>query len=373
MIVAVLLSIATGTSWSGATTRLDEVGLEQSGVAYLGPLTTLVSELTQAQSAAVRGGQTQAVVVTGALNGVDRVDRAHGAALGVRKRWADTRKAINEVIAGRAGTIGVFEQYDEALSLVRQLARRIADTSGLVVDPEVDASYLAEAVLTQLPDIMINAGRAANLAVLDAAGTEGDTMAPIRVAVARYDVAVAAESVGIGLAKALDETSSPTLGPNITGQLDAFRSAVDSFVPSGTRLRGLETTDPATLDRNATLVRQAARPLAEAILSELDGLLSERRSALRWQQIRTGAVTAIALLLAVALLWRTIAGNLRLRSKPFGGHHVFDVGADGVVSASDQTPDTALIDPHDFAAVEELLQSSPASPQRRMERDRDAL
>lgn len=301
--MVVLLVVAMVTGWNSATTEVDRVAAERGGVAYLRPLTTLISELAEAESASVRGMEIQTVAINGAINAVDSADREYGQSLEVRTRWSDIRKIINETIERDQGSLEAFEQYSEVLTLIRQLIRRIADTSGLRLDPSLDTSHLARAALVELPDVIIGAGKAADLAVLDNTGGEAETTRLTRVAVARYEIAVAAETVGIGLARAQDETASRTLGTTIPAQLDAFRSAVDAFVPSGTRLRGLGPSDPASITHLAELVRQAARPLAEAVLDELDDILRQRQDSLCTRRLRTSALPGLATLLAVVVAW----------------------------------------------------------------------
>jgi hypothetical protein len=363
--VAVLFSLATAQAWNTTTSSVDVVATERVGVAYLRPLTALIGELTEAQSTAVRGGDVQVIAVNGAINNVDSVDRRYGARLTVHERWTETRKAINEVITANATAAGAFDQYGEVVALVRQLVREIADTSMLVLDRAIDSDYLATAAISQLPDIIIGAGRASDLAALG--GTDQTTQT--QISVARYNVAVLAESIGVGVAKALDNTDSRTLGVNITGQLDAFRSAVDSFVPSGTRLRSLDPIDGGTLARTATTVRQAARPLSDAVIGELDSALAAREDTLGWQRLRFLATTILGLVAVLGLMGWLFA-SVRTREVDSGEHPA----ADEQPSASQRRgqSETALIDPRDLLAVEEMMHAGGAVGARRGERGRDA-
>jgi methyl-accepting chemotaxis protein len=371
LVIAVLFGVATWQSWTATSPAVARATDERAGIRYLKPLTALIGELAEAQSTAVRGGDVQAAAVTSAISAVDAADRDTGSRLQVRRRWADTRKAITEVLAGQPATTGAFEQYGEVIALVRQLVRQLTDTAKLVLDPAVDTAYLANAAFVQLPNVIVGAGRAADLAAIDAAG-RADPMARTQIAVARYDVAVAAESVGVGLAKALDDTASTTLGSNITGQLDAFRSAVDSFIPSGTRLRGLGALDAANLARTATTVRQSARPLLETVVGELDSLLRSREDTVGWQRLRALATALLGLIVAVVLGWRLRVAAVAPVDRAADGEP-----ADGAARASGVPrqrgrPETELIDPSDLLAVEELMHAGRAQRDRRGERAADA-
>lgn len=366
--VAVLFSLATAQAWITTTSSVDVVATERAGVAYLRPLTALIGELTEAQSTAVHGGEVQVIAVNGAINNVDSVDRRYGARLAVHERWTETRKAINEVITAQATAAGAFDQYGEVVALVRQLVREIADTSKLVLDRAIDSAYLATAAINQLPDIIIGAGRASDLAALG--GTDQTTQT--QISVARYDVAVLAESIGVGLAKALDNTDSRTLGGNITGQLDAFRSAVDSFVPSGTRLRSLNPIDGATLTRTASTVRQAASPLADAVIGELDSALAGRENTLGWQRLRFLATTLLGLVAVLGLMgWLFASVRTGRTGDVDPGEHPADDEQPSATHRRGQS-ETALIDPRDLLAVEEMMHAGGAVGARRGERGRDA-
>ena len=374
LVIAVLFIVATAQGWSSTSGEVSTATAERHGIAYLRPLNTLVSTLAGAQSTAVRGGQVAESEVTAAMDDVDDVDDRYGSELQASKRWSDIRRTIREILAAKPTGVEAYEQYGEASAVVRQLQKRIADSSELVLDRAIDSSYLVDAALQQLPDVLIAAGRAADLATLDAATPieSQDSTVQTRIAVARYDVAVAAEAVGVGLAKSLDGTASRTLGPHITGQLDAFRSAVDSFVPSGTRLRGLDRTDASNLYRTATLVRQAAGPLADAVFGELDSILSDRVDTLGWQRLRAMLVTLFGLLVALLLGWWMIP-----RSKAGAEADSDDIeGSVPEQRAADRPrgarPETAVIDPRDLRAVEELMHAGRAIRGRRRERDHDA-
>src|SRR5262249_12604260 len=154
------------------------------------------------------------------------------------QRWADLRTQITSATTARLTGEAAYRTYTGMVTLAVELAREAGGTSNLILDPELDTYYLMDTALLRGPDVLLSAGRAAALAVL--ATLTPSEAGRSRVAVARYQVAVASDAVGAGLRKALDATDSTTLGQNVTGQLDAFRSAVDTFVPPATLLQTLD-------------------------------------------------------------------------------------------------------------------------------------
>jgi hypothetical protein len=377
LLIALLFLLATVDTWTGTSSDIRVIGAERDGIRYLRPLTALMTELGQARSIAVRGGQIQEDSLRRAVASVDSADRASGVKLSVRRRWTDIRKAINTVVTAKPVLAAAVDEYGDVVVLVRQLVREVADGSKLVLDPEIDSSYLVDAVLRYLPDVTIGAGVAADLALIDPADGDApaggvDSATQARVAVARYSVAVAAEAVSIDLGRSLEQSTERDLGANITRQLDAFRSAVDAFVPSGTRLRGLEPTDPATLSRTGLQVQQAAQGLVDAVLDELDGVLRARAHAIGWQRLRSAGLTGLGLLIALFLAgwcvrngWDGTDGGPEPTDDP-------QVPARRTPVSTRGSKETTPIDPRDLLAVQELLHAGRPGDSRRRERGNDA-
>jgi hypothetical protein len=291
-------------SWSATSKGLSDVEAERHGVAYLQPLVQLVGELTDAQSAAVRGAQPNATQIDAAVTAVDGADDTHGDPLGTHRRWSELRGRIATLMGQRLGGEQAYAAYSAVVALSVDLIRKIGDSSRLVPDPQLDTYYLADAALMRVPDVLVGAGRAADLATLaDRTPTDG---AQTRVSVARYQVAVASEELSTSLHKALDsravDGAAATLGPNLAGQLDAFTSAVDAFVPPAMWLQSLSKVDTASLTGGADRVRQQTRPLAGAALGELDSLLRERQDQLSIRQTWTMLGAGVGVLLLGALL-----------------------------------------------------------------------
>jgi hypothetical protein len=292
-------------SWSVTSRGQANVEAERHGVAYLQPLVQLVGELTDAQSAAVRGAQPDANQIDAAVTAVDTADDTNGDPLGTHRRWSELRGRIATLVGQHLGGEQAYAAYSAVVALAVDLVRKVGDSSRLVPDPQLDAYYLADATLLWVPDVLVSAGRAADLAVLaERAPSDG---AQTRVSVARYQVAVASEQMSTSLHKALDSkaqdgSGSPTLGPNLAGQLDAFTSAVDAFVPPAMWLQSLSKVDTVSLRSGSDRVRQQVRPLAGAALGELDSLLGERQDGLSIRQTWSMLGAGVGVLLLGALL-----------------------------------------------------------------------
>ncbi|MGC9670794.1 hypothetical protein ACNTMW_30130 [Planosporangium sp. 12N6] len=349
-----LFMFVMAQSWSVTSKGLSDVEAERHGVAYLQPLVQLIGELTDVQSTAVRGTHPDATQIDAAVTAVDAADDIHGDPLGSHRRWSELRGRIATLMGQRLAGEQAYAAYSSVVALAVDLVRRIGDAAKLVPDPQLDVYYLADAALVRVPDVIVGAGRAADLAVL-AERTPSDG-AQTRVSVARYQVSVAGEELSTSLHRALDTRSvdgaAAQLGPNLAGQLDAFTSAVDAFAPPAMWLQSLSKVDTPTVTGGADRVRQQTRPLAGAALGELDSLLSQRQDRLSTRQTWTmlGAVLAVLLLGAILSLLlparpRTLPGDGGVGEH---GHPValrgVDAGPFGADFPGGRFPGSALVD-----------------------------
>jgi methyl-accepting chemotaxis protein len=327
--VLVLLSLLTAglfatvarQSWtvSSADTRL--VLDERHRLAYLGPLAHLVGALTETQSAAVRGAPVDGGAVQSAVDAVETADHRYRDALGTGQRWDELRGRINVAMAKPGTGSAAYETFAQLLTLTMDLIQRVGDTSDLVHDAQVDSYYVLDTALLRLPEAVVSAGRAADLALLKGKSplTGADA---IQVAVARYDVAQAAAAANASITRSIESTGRSGLGADLAGQLDGFRAAVDQFAPQVILNNLSDPIDADSLPPAAGAVRVNALSLGDAVLSELDGLLAEREASLGEQrQLTVGAavVVLIALILALWLVFAVSRG--RRAAPPSDGRH----------------------------------------------------
>jgi hypothetical protein len=313
VIVAVLFSVALVQSWIASTKDLNFAQAERQGIAYLQPLTEILDKMVDAQSTTVEGGVADSSGLQQGISAVDAVEKKYGDALGSGQRWTDLRGRINTLINQRPSGEPAYRAYTDVVQLVVDLINKIADSSNLVLDPVLDSYYLMDATVLRLSEVTVFAGRASDLARLANSVTNPAerAQAETRIGVARYQVARENEGIATGLRKAMDATSSSSLGPAITTQLDTFRSAVDEFVPPVTLLQDLNQVDMVTLALKAGEVREAARKLNTAILTELDKLLESRVNQVGVSRMQTLGLGSLALLFSALVLWAMAKGGRR--------------------------------------------------------------
>jgi hypothetical protein len=305
-VVAGSFGVVLTSTWQARAQAHDRTDREQRGVAYLHPMTGLIGQLVQAQTAAVRGAKVDPDKLRKSFSSVAAADQANGALLGTTQRFLDLRTKAESALADTGTPRERYQTWSDVVALAINLGRTAGDNAGLTHDSDDDLYYAAQSALVALPDVMVQAGRAADLASL--AGTAmltGDDAE--RAAIARYAVASDGETVTNDLNKAISATENHTLGSTIALPLDAFRTAVAAFTPP----TAVTQTAPATADQLVTgskAIFDTALPLTHSLLTQVGNLLVTRTGQLdqlrqRHQLAGGGAILAY-LLAVVALLAR---------------------------------------------------------------------
>ncbi|GGM37662.1 hypothetical protein ACFFX1_36350 [Dactylosporangium sucinum] len=360
-VIGTLLGIGLVGSWSELSRQRGFVTAERAGVAYLRPLTALIGALTAAESAAVRGQPIDTGGLRTAVAGVAGADAAHGAALGATVRWSEVQQRIATLIDEPGTGQSAHRDFGDVVSLAIELTVQVGDASNLILDPELDAYYLMDVGLMRLPTVMFNAARVADLVALPL-GADTASERAAAVAVARYEVAVAAAQISTGLKKSVLNTERSALGTDITGEQDAFQNAVDALTPPALVRQLSGPVTGAGLEDAAARVNHTAVTLVAAIWDQLDGLLADRQAGLVSQQRLVIAGAAGVLAGAVVLLW-LLAPDRRSRATDEGTE-----GSDEVEAAPEQ-PQISMIDARDLLGAEELVHVGRGVQARRRERD----
>jgi hypothetical protein len=306
LLMAAVFVVVARQSWTTSSADSRLVADERARVAYLRPLSHLVGALTEAQSAVVRGAPLDTSAVQSAVEAVDSVDHEYGEVLGAARRWGELRGRVNLVLTKPGSGSAGYQTFADLLTLGLDLVRRVGDTSDLIRDPQLDSYYVLDTALLRLPEAVVAAGRAADLALLAGKRTLSGPDA-VQAAVARHEVAQAAADANATITRSIAATSRSALGANLAGQLDGFRAAVDQFAPLVILNELTAPIDADSLPPAAGEVRVTALALGDAVLSELDVLLVERDASLARQRQLTVAA-GIAFLVAMALaVWLVLS------------------------------------------------------------------
>jgi hypothetical protein len=357
--ILVLFAAVVRQSWVTNTASAEVVRLETAGATFMHPMTSLLAEIVQAESTAVRGETVDAAGLRKAVAAVVTLDQQYGADLQTHQRLTDLSAQIEAAIAGKESGAAAFNTYSGLVILATDLIHQVGDTSHLIHDPDLDSYYLMDAAIVRLPDAVVLAGKAADLVALANQETlQGEDA--VKAAVARFGVSSAAEQVSAGLTKTVNFTNRAELGSSIADRLDAFKAAADAFAPP-TMLNNLsDAVAPATLAANARRVSAAATPLTHRLLYELQELLDTRGAKLAGQWRFTAIAAGVAGVLALAVLWLFVMGRPRRRPES---------GADAKPTDPERDLPHGSLNARDLLESEELVHVGRSVRARTLERD----
>ncbi|MFJ7078496.1 hypothetical protein [Streptomyces sp. NPDC098781] len=278
---ALLLPLGYTTVRFSAVTSSDIefVETERSGVEFLHPMSKLIAALAEAQSAAVAEKRVEVQAVEDAVAAVDRADRAVGDFLKVHDGWSSLQTKIARLGSGTLSGKRAYRVYSETIDVALALMLRAGDTSNLILDPELDSYYLMDASMIRLPGLIVDTGRMTDLEVLRA-GAGDEDLELARVLIARDRISSAASAIQAGFSKTFRTSASRSIGNDLLGRIDSFRSAVQPMAPSVPLVSQPLPPSVEALQSSRTALASTALSLNTAALAELDQLLETRRQSI---------------------------------------------------------------------------------------------
>jgi methyl-accepting chemotaxis protein len=334
--LAVLLSLYINSIHS----RVDGARLEQLGNAYQRPTMEWLVAALQYRQAAVLAGmgderaklrlETLEQTVEDAFAGVKAAQAQYGEALQFTKEGRSSRGRDNLALeAIEAKWKGLAEKarirpsapladdYTSFIADIRGVITYLGDTSGLILDSELDSYYLMDATLGSLPQ------------AIDRITSTAESVAP---RLARRDELPFAVRVTLAKEAALTEESdrqrtvsnfetsykedpnfngvSPTLKPNTSGQLEAYEQA--SIKAEHLLSKMAESGKPIAPEEMITTRDQllnSAYALWDASVKELDVLLDARIENYR-HQLRVGLAAFAASMVAAFLMFLYVSRSI---------------------------------------------------------------
>ncbi|HEB67018.1 MAG TPA: methyl-accepting chemotaxis protein [Gammaproteobacteria bacterium] len=274
---------------------------ERQGVRYIAALRPLLEHLPQHRgmtNAYLRGDKrfrerllAKRAEIAADFERVRAVDADLGASLQATAQLQALQEAWHR-LEGRSFDMPAREAFTEHTALIERLigfVAHVADTSNLILDPELDSYYLMDLVVNRLPPLTDAMGQARGLG----AGVAAQGILPaetgMRLAVLMERVKVGEATMDRDLEVAIE--TNPAISAQLQGKDKAAVAKAGEFLDL-IRKDLLETDDitvsSATIFDAGTTAIAAAFDLYDAILPSLDGILAGRLSALqhdRWISI----------------------------------------------------------------------------------------
>ena len=211
--------------WSVQGETLSFAESERAGVRYVVPANELVLRVTAARGVAVRaaaGDERARAALPAAVEDVRKavaaVDGADGDAIAVSAVWEKARATVLEAATTEPARSpkAAYEAYDGAAAAALDLVVQAGNGSNLILDPDLDSYYVMDALVTKLPAMADNAGRAVDLqTIVSAKGTIED-----RIALAGAQGALRSTEAAnrAGLKTAFEKTADAELEPELVRQ-----------------------------------------------------------------------------------------------------------------------------------------------------------
>ncbi len=217
------------------------------------------------------------------LSRVDSVDARYGDAFRARRAWGAIREQWRQLEArafdGPAEE--VFTAHSQLIARIYDLFGNVANHSGLLLDPALNTTFLADALVYRLPRVTENLGQARGLSSGVAARGGISLQQRVQLSTMLANVTANKKDVADGMRISFD--LNPGLEERLGGLLRDAQARVQDFggllereILDVTEIRA----DPGALFAAGTRAIQANYRLYDALVPELDRLLQQRGAEL---------------------------------------------------------------------------------------------
>jgi diguanylate cyclase (GGDEF)-like protein len=253
---------------------------ERIGIQYIRPVTALLGQIVEARVGA--GGD-----IDRAIAAVDAADKQYGKALMTSQLWGEWKDLFGRV--RREGPPS-SDRYNQVTKGLTDLVTKAANTSNLILDPDLDSYYLMDIIVIREPTLLDQVGQAVQLAASSSSATKSHDP----LVIARATIDSTADAIAIDLTTAIDNTKDPRVKASTAQPSAAFAGNV---AQTSKTLAGILSGRHPILDVSALL--GAANKLDAVSAERLDGLLSGRIATLRH---RVQTINQVLLVLSALLL-----------------------------------------------------------------------
>ncbi|WJW75424.1 methyl-accepting chemotaxis protein [Thiohalobacter sp. IOR34] len=286
------LVVLTSMLFSSINQDVSFVEQERRGVEYLGGLRSLLETLPQHRGmthAYLNGDSAfeekilaKRQVIDAAFEELAALDERLGERLdssselaALRARWEQLKQRAFGMAPAEA-----FAEHSRLIGELIALIAHVADTSNLILDPELDSYYLMDAVVNRMPTLTDKMGQVRGLASGIAAAGGMEQGQRTRLAVLLDNIREGNQ--GLGYALQVAQRSNPQIGGRLGGKGKDAVEAGDRFLELvKTRILEADSIDiaPEALFKAGTAAIGADFRLYDTVLPVLDDILHQREAA----------------------------------------------------------------------------------------------
>ena len=311
-LIAVLLlmplCISMVTAFRDATEQISIADREREGLTYVAPLGRLVVELTQSRNLALHG-QRPGNAWVGLVRELDDATLAYGEQLSVGGDWANLRREVVTLYSDDTALDDLADGAEQTARRAHQLIKKVADSSRLTLDPQLDSHYLVMIMADRLPRLVLAASDAQ--ALRSRSDVTPDAMT---LAVSASDFTDASRQLNYELATAITTTSWTGLRHQVAAEAWALDTAVDQYAQTLTSDVSAPSRVPAAEQLDVAALSTAAAALGNVLARSLDQLLVQRHEQLmadRSQPLILTLVILAAVFYLLTALFRATTRDVR--------------------------------------------------------------
>ncbi|HEB98951.1 MAG TPA: HAMP domain-containing protein [Thiotrichales bacterium] len=248
--------------------------------------------------------QAKRTQIDQAFDTLQQVDKGLGEKLGTDGRISELRSQW-ETLKHNSGNMApdeAFAAHSRLVEALGELILHVADTSNLILDPELDSYYLMDALVNRLPPLTDTVGRARGLGTGVAARGHFADGERLRILVFAQEIKSHFDSLKHGIEVAAD--ANPEVASRL-GTLPAETiTAIGDFMNLvQIQLIGADEIEvmPEEIFDGGTAAITKAFNLYDAMLPTLDGVLAERQHAAESTLYTTMSVVGVVLVLMIYL------------------------------------------------------------------------
>ena len=235
-----------------------------------------------------------------------------------KKSWSEVASATAQIEPGKLPP-GIDDKYDAAVNIVKTMTSHMGDTSGLILDPDLDTYYLMSDTLVNLP---LNQDRLARAIALGRdALQKGKVGEKDRTALAVYAAMLQQDDldvIGSNLSTALNEDRnfngvSKSFQANMPPAFKTYSDAQAKFIEMTDRLASSDAPHISAEDYVAAgkSARDANFLMWFAAIPEEDTMLQMRIDGFARRRLTALLLSGLALLVACVLSYRTMLNITR--------------------------------------------------------------
>ena len=284
---------------------------ELRGLEYYAPLTTLLKNVQLHRSltalSASGDASSQATLentrrnIERDIKSVDEIDARLGGALHTTEKWTELRTTIRDFLDTRTESVEDSSmRHQNALAAALALIDHVGDTSNLTRDPDLDKKYLIEVLINQGPELSEALADARGFGIAVAAAKNRTLDQTKRLDRNALLVEILASKMDETMSKAFQ--ANPALKSSLErDSLLSGDTVLEAMVAIGTLAQQGTVTRPADYFATMTKSMDAIFAMEANVAESLQGLLSDRVAAFRYEVMQALAWAALGLLFVTVI------------------------------------------------------------------------